>query len=149
MYHKSNQIDIHRISYLYKNNLIGDCAVIVSTSIDILNIFKDIFGVNFDSPFRKVDFTFNLLELIDDSSSLDESKTPFGLIKDFFVNEKTQNSVFRNNQGFLNDQESWSNEKWFIRERIISLVKLWKVFWERLDICWEKCKNEVLTLSNF
>ena len=87
-------------------------------------IFKDIFGVNFDSPFRKVDFTFNLLELIDDSSSLDESKTPFGLIKDFFVNEKTQNSVFGNNQGFLNDQESWSNEKWFIRERIISLVKL-------------------------
>ena len=42
MYHKSNQIDIHRISYLYKNNLIGDCTVIVSTSIDILNILSQI-----------------------------------------------------------------------------------------------------------
>jgi len=51
---------------------------------------KDIFGDNFDSSFRKIDFTFNLLELIDDSSSLDESRTPFGLIKDLFVNEKTQ-----------------------------------------------------------
>ena len=87
-------------------------------------IFKDIFGVNFDSPFRKIHFTSNLLELTDDSSSLDESKTPFGLIKDLFVKEKTQNSVFPNNQAFLNDQESCSNEKWFIRERRVSLVKL-------------------------
>ena len=94
------------------------------------DIFKDILVAS---------LTSNLLELIDDylslglgedssslrlgndSSSLDESKTPFGLIKDLFVK---QNSVFRNNQAFLNDQESWSNEKWFIRERRISLVKL-------------------------
>ena len=51
-------------------------------------------------PFSQIDFTFNLLELIDDSSSLDESKTPIGLIKDLFVHEKTQKSVFSEESRF-------------------------------------------------
>ena len=61
----------------------------------------------------------------------------------------TKKTQTRNNQAFLNDQETWSNEKLVLRERRVSLSLSYEKFSEKNLRNKEKRKPNFPIFNNF